>query len=93
MTVHIPPHFPQDYPRIIINNKIQHPNVTVDGYPYYTVKSSCDQVAEHIEQVIKLLEEQPLTHPLTHLNKHAASLCFGSDHDKRRYKQEFLQVK
>ncbi|KAL1916488.1 uncharacterized protein VTP21DRAFT_5679 [Calcarisporiella thermophila] len=76
--------FPEIQPRVRFITPIFHPNITEEGIPFYRA-SRQDDVRSLVLALNALLEDEPNTNPVTHVNKRAAKLYFGSKEDRREY--------
>ncbi|KAK9458311.1 ubiquitin-conjugating enzyme/RWD-like protein [Dipodascopsis uninucleata] len=86
------PRFPEEQPRVIFETPIFHVHVTRDGVPYYKAKRNED-IGSHIGAIIDLLElEEMLPDPRSWMNSNAAQLYFGTEAQKREYRQKFRRA-
>ncbi|TPX69943.1 hypothetical protein SpCBS45565_g02120 [Spizellomyces sp. 'palustris'] len=76
--------FPEVAPRIRFVCEMFHPQVTRDGVPYYRVQRPED-VRQYLDALKKLVSEEPLADPTTHLNPKAAMLYWGTKEQRRDY--------
>ncbi|KAI8615953.1 ubiquitin-conjugating enzyme/RWD-like protein [Chytriomyces sp. MP71] len=76
--------FPDVLPRAQFLVDVFHPNVTVDGVPFYSVKKPED-VRQHLTALIHLFKEKPDPQPATHVNLRAAAMFLKGDHGIKDY--------
>lgn len=81
----ISPNFPEEQPRVIVQNSIFHHRISKDGILCYFPRKQED-MRSHVEAIIYALEEEnPPFDPRATVNPEASKLLWGSPDDRKVY--------
>ncbi|KAJ3297544.1 hypothetical protein HDU79_003051 [Rhizoclosmatium sp. JEL0117] len=82
--LHFHAEFPEIMPRVQFSTDVFHPNVSVDGFPFYSVKKPED-VRQHLKALLNLFYGTPDPSPATHINTRAAKMYLEGEKGRKDY--------